>query len=222
MADRYQDRPFPAHDDDGRGADPHGQGKGESDPLAELARLIGQTDPFAMGRANVKSQPQPAQRSQYQPQQYEEPQYESEEYEPEPEAPAGPPLRAGYAVVKSATNSGIECVGLEDSFDGLLEMGRSRVLTPRDVTGILRLGGTILGTVNRGNPFGALIETSDGTRHYADRVIEMFHKTELGALVAPSTEGDANALADLKAFRIWTELGDSTGDFVTPTTRSAA
>jgi 6-phosphofructokinase 1 len=37
---------------------------------------------------------------------------------------------------------------LEDSFDGLLEAGRSRVLTPRDVTGILRLGGTILGTDN--------------------------------------------------------------------------
>ena len=48
MADRYQDRPFPAHDDYGRGGDPHGQ-KGESDPLAELARLIGQTDPFAHG-----------------------------------------------------------------------------------------------------------------------------------------------------------------------------
>jgi len=43
------------------------------------------------------------------------------------------------AVVKSATNSGIECVGLEDSFDGLIEPDRSRVLTPRDVTGILRL-----------------------------------------------------------------------------------
>jgi hypothetical protein len=58
MADRYQDRPFPAHDDYGRGSDQHGQ-KGESDPLAELARLIGQTDPFAMGRANPKPQPQP-------------------------------------------------------------------------------------------------------------------------------------------------------------------
>ena len=38
------------------------------------------------------------------------------------------------AVVKSAYNSGIECIGLEDSFDGLLEPGRSRLLTPRDVT----------------------------------------------------------------------------------------
>ena len=93
------------------------------------------------------------------------------------------------AVVKSATNSGIECIGLEDSFDGLLELGRSRVLTPREVTGILRLGGTILGTVNRGNPFAEMIETSDGPRHYADRVFEMFHKMELGALVVIGGDG---------------------------------
>src|SRR3954470_4489174 len=44
MAERYQDRPFPS-DDYGRGGDQHG--KAENDPLAELARLIGQTDPFA-------------------------------------------------------------------------------------------------------------------------------------------------------------------------------
>ena len=52
--------------------------------MAELARLIGQTDPFAMGRANVKPQPHSAQR-------HHEPQYQPDEYEPEPEAPAGPP-----------------------------------------------------------------------------------------------------------------------------------
>ncbi len=53
MADRYQDRPFPADDGYDRGGDPHASARGESDPLAELARLIGQTDPFGtMGRAN--------------------------------------------------------------------------------------------------------------------------------------------------------------------------
>jgi 6-phosphofructokinase 1 len=56
------------------------------------------------------------------------------------------------AVVKAACNQGVEVVGLEDSFDGLIYPEKSRPLTPRDVTGILRLGGTILGTVNRGNP----------------------------------------------------------------------
>jgi hypothetical protein len=44
MADRYQDRPFPTDADHDRGANPYV--RGESDPLAELAQLIGQIDPF--------------------------------------------------------------------------------------------------------------------------------------------------------------------------------
>src|SRR3954462_10946810 len=87
------------------------------------------------------------------------------------------------AVVKTACNSGIECVGLEDSFDGLIEAGRSRPLTPHDVRGIMRLGGTILGTSNRGNPFAYPVDTSDGKKDYSDRVIEMCHKMALDALV---------------------------------------
>jgi len=80
MADRYQGRPFPADDDD-HGVDPHAPGAGESDPLAELARLIGQTDPFgSMGRANQPVPPRPAARETYQ-------------HQPEPDVapPAGPP-----------------------------------------------------------------------------------------------------------------------------------
>jgi hypothetical protein len=49
MADRYPDRPFPAPDHD-RGGDIR---RAESDPLAELARLIGQTDPFGTGAAKA-------------------------------------------------------------------------------------------------------------------------------------------------------------------------
>jgi len=78
------------------------------------------------------------------------------------------------AVVKSACNSGIEVIGLEDSFDGLIYPEMSRVLTPKDVTGILRLGGTILGTVNRGDPFAEPITTPQGTFNYGERVLEMF------------------------------------------------
>jgi len=93
------------------------------------------------------------------------------------------------AVVKTAYNSGIESIGLEDSFDGLIEHGRSRLLTPHDVRGIMRLGGTVLGTVNRGNPFLVPIETSDGVMPYADRVSGMFHKMGLGALVVIGGDG---------------------------------
>jgi hypothetical protein len=92
MADRYQDRRFPA-DDYGQGGDQHGSGRGESDPLAELARLIGQTDPFGnLGRTTPRPAPPPqsaraAPREPY-PQQYqpEPPPFE----EDEPPAPSGP------------------------------------------------------------------------------------------------------------------------------------
>jgi 6-phosphofructokinase 1 len=93
------------------------------------------------------------------------------------------------AVVKAASNAGIEVIGLEDSFDGLIEPNHSRVLTPRDVTGILRLGGTILGTTNRGNPFAYPISTSDGVHDYSDRVVEMFRRMGLDALVVIGGDG---------------------------------
>ena len=80
MADRYQSRPFPA-DDDHRGGDPRASGRDDSDPLAELARLIGQTDPFSsIGRANLPLQT--SARNQYQ-----EPARERDEDGPS----AGPP-----------------------------------------------------------------------------------------------------------------------------------
>jgi phosphofructokinase-like protein len=93
------------------------------------------------------------------------------------------------AVVKSAHNAGIEVIGLEDSFDGLIYPEKSRPLGPRDVTGILRLGGTILGTVNRGNPFLEPIVTPQGTFDYADRVVEMFGEMKLDALVCIGGDG---------------------------------
>jgi 6-phosphofructokinase 1 len=93
------------------------------------------------------------------------------------------------AVVKSSYNSGIEVLGIEDSFDGLIESGRTRVLGPKDVTGILRLGGTILGTTNRGNPFAYPVSTTDGKMDYSARVTENFHKFGLDALVVIGGDG---------------------------------
>lgn len=93
------------------------------------------------------------------------------------------------AVVKAACNAGIDVIGLEDSFDGLIEPNRSRPLTPKDVTGILRLGGTILGTVNRGNPFAYPVSAAEGTLDYSARCIEMYHKLGLGALVVIGGDG---------------------------------
>jgi len=93
------------------------------------------------------------------------------------------------AVVKAAHSAGIEVVGLEDSFDGLIEPNRSRTLTLQSVTGIIRIGGTILGTTNRGNPFEYPVFTSDGTKDYSQRCVEMFHRLGLDALVVIGGDG---------------------------------
>jgi hypothetical protein len=78
MADRYQDKSSHADDYD-RGTE-RALAKGDGDPLAELARLIGQTDPSSgFGRANQPLPPRQA-----------DP-YHRPEPEPEPEIDEGPP-----------------------------------------------------------------------------------------------------------------------------------
>lgn len=92
MADRYQDRAFAAgggYDRDGRA---RASDNAESDPLAELARLIGQNDPFGgrppIGRANLTVQPQA--RPAEPPPSYDN--YDDDSYaDPEPEEAPAPP-----------------------------------------------------------------------------------------------------------------------------------
>ena len=100
MAERYQDRPFPS-DDYGRGGDPHGS-RTESDPLAELARLIGQTDPFAAqsrpgARPPAASPPAPS----YQDDDRQD-DYQQAYAEPAPPTPPGPPSWMRRANVQPA------------------------------------------------------------------------------------------------------------------------
>lgn len=104
------------------------------------------------------------------------------------------------AVVRSALNQGLECVGLEDSFDGLIHPNRSRTLTPKDVTGILRIGGTILGTSNRGNPFAYPVATTAGTTDYSAVVVDTFNKLALDALIVIG--GDGTLAIAQKFFRL--------------------
>ena len=78
MANQYRDRPFPADDDFGRDQSRIAP-QSESDPLAELARLIGQTDPLSTFNREQRH-PQ-----QYQPHdQYDAPEPAEEELPPPP------------------------------------------------------------------------------------------------------------------------------------------
>jgi 6-phosphofructokinase 1 len=63
-----------------------------------------------------------------------------------------PGLNAVIRVVaKAAHQGGMEVIGIEDGYLGLVE-GRMRPLRPDDVSGILTHGGTILGACNKTNP----------------------------------------------------------------------
>ncbi len=56
------------------------------------------------------------------------------------------------AVVRTAMGEfGMQCVGIEDSFEGILGETHTRKLDRKSVSGILPRGGTILGTRNRGS-----------------------------------------------------------------------
>lgn len=55
-----------------------------------------------------------------------------------------------HGVVGAATKLGWEVVGFRDGFEGLFPPGDSKVLLAEKTAGILKLGGTILGTTNRG------------------------------------------------------------------------
>ena len=100
------------------------------------------------------------------------------------------------AVVYAAGQKGWEVIGIEDGTAGLLDRpARYQVLTPAmfDTT-IMRMGGTILGTTNKGNPFK--FPMPDGS--YKDRsneIIEAFNEIGLDALIGIGGDG---SLAILK------------------------
>src|SRR6476661_1989779 len=56
------------------------------------------------------------------------------------------------AVVRTAIGEfGMNCIGIEDSFEGILGETHTVKLTTKSVSGILPRGGTILGTRNKGS-----------------------------------------------------------------------
>lgn len=97
MAERYQDRPFPP-DDYGRGSDQHG--RADNDPLAELARLIGQTDPFA-AQSRPAARPPAAPAQSYHDDDYRQDD-DRQDYAEQAPTPPGPPSWMRRANVQPA------------------------------------------------------------------------------------------------------------------------
>ncbi len=105
------------------------------------------------------------------------------------------------AVVLSACRRGWEVVGLRKGYLGLLDTSHIVQLTPESVRGLTHLGGSILGTVNRGNPLEYPFKLPDGSITIIDRsdeIVASYKNLGLDALVAIGGEGSmriASALA---------------------------
>ncbi|NCC21178.1 MAG: ATP-dependent 6-phosphofructokinase [Alphaproteobacteria bacterium] len=94
------------------------------------------------------------------------------------------------AVVHAANERGWETVGLLNGTACLFDdPPRVKKLTPKDFDGsVLRMGGTILGTTNKGNPFE--FPMADGTKKdRSDEIVAGFHKLGLDAVVVIGGDG---------------------------------
>jgi 6-phosphofructokinase 1 len=97
------------------------------------------------------------------------------------------------SVALSALNRGWEVIGIRRGYQGMLEDDPESIinLDRERVRGIAHLGGTILGTTNRGDPFtypvlkdGKLVPTD-----VSDRVVKRFEELGIDALVALGGDG---------------------------------
>ncbi|MFT6239069.1 MAG: phosphofructokinase-like protein [Paracoccaceae bacterium] len=104
-----------------------------------------------------------------------------------------------HGVVGAAAAKGWETVGFRDGFEGLLPPGDFTFLTPKDTEGILKEGGTILGTTNKGN-FAAKVGEGDVAQvpqEIVDRAKKTLDQLEIGALVVVGGDGSLTTAQQL-------------------------
>ena len=104
------------------------------------------------------------------------------------------------AVVLTAIDRGWECVGIRRGFHGIYDGSGLMPLGVEEVRGITQLGGTILGTTNRGNPFKWPQHQPDGSTVEIDRSDELlaaFKREKIDALVSIGGDGSLTIAAQL-------------------------
>ncbi len=94
------------------------------------------------------------------------------------------------AIVKTAVGEfGMKCIGIEDSFEGILGETHTVKLNLKAVSGILPRGGTILGTRNRGS-FCKIVDGKTIIPEMPiDEALENLKKLEIEALIVIGGEG---------------------------------
>jgi 6-phosphofructokinase 1 len=115
------------------------------------------------------------------------------------------------AVTLSALNRGWEVYGIREGYNGLLmpekfvEGGLIR-LTSERVRGITHLGGTIIGTTNRGNPLRFPVRDFEGNIQEVDRsdeLIRAFQLHQIDALISIGGDGSMEIAHVLSQKGLW-------------------
>ena len=103
-----------------------------------------------------------------------------------------------HGVVRAATNRAWEVIGFQDGFEGLLPPAHYEQLNLRRTAGIMPLGGTILGTTNRGR---FIVTAEKGKKGIVpDKVIEQTRETlsDLGVSALIIIGGDGSLTASVQ------------------------
>ena len=106
------------------------------------------------------------------------------------------------SIVLSSLRRGWEVLGIRKGYEGLFDTSKIMQLDRDSVRGITHLGGTILGTTNRNNPFEFPVQLPGEELKLIDRsdeLIENFNRLQIDALIAIGGDGSmriANGLAD--------------------------
>ncbi len=97
-----------------------------------------------------------------------------------------------YAVVHTCYRKGWEVYGSKSGYSGFLDIDNMIRLTPSDVEGIYATGGTILGSTNKGNPFGRPVENLAGEIQIidvSDKMLKNFKRMGFDCHIAIGGDG---------------------------------
>jgi len=106
------------------------------------------------------------------------------------------------AIVLAGLNEGWEVYGIQRGYQGLLSGDGVVPLDRASVQGITHLGGTILGTTNRGSPLSWPRPRPDGSIELVDRsgeLLDAFRERGLDALIAIGGDGSLHIASQLSA-----------------------
>lgn len=104
------------------------------------------------------------------------------------------------AATLAALKRGWEVFGIENGYGSIYTDDPFIPLTEKSVRGITLMGGTILGTANKGNPFDMPYKKEDGTwgsKDVSGHLVEKFNKHNIDALVAIGGDGSMKIASKL-------------------------